>query len=141
MYTETERLAFRFDTPMVYGNLTFPEDVDFAFPRVTRSAGGDAFEMRRNFLVETAEYVTTNLTQYAQVVILQKPVRLEKVGLALHNFGGEGSLWVDVFADRDGKPGQMRRQLHVIKRMRRRGKEPGRKAGALPPLQVLPAVK
>jgi len=105
VYTETERLAFRFDTPMVYGNLTFPEDVDFAFPRVTRSAGGDAFEMRRNFLVETAEYVTTNLTQYAQVVILQKPVRLEKVGLALHNFGGEGSLWVDVFADRDGKPG------------------------------------
>lgn len=105
VYTETERLAFRFDTPLVYGNLAFPEDVDFAFPRVTRSSGGDAFEMRRNFLVETAEYVTTNLTQYAQVVILQKPVRLDKVGLALHNFGGEGSLWVDVFADRDGKPG------------------------------------
>jgi transglutaminase-like putative cysteine protease len=105
VYTETERLALRFDAPMVYGNLMFPEDVDFAFPRVTRSAGGDAFEMRRNFLVETAEYVTTNLTQYAQVAILQKPVRLEKVGLALHNFGGEGALWVDIFADRDGKPG------------------------------------
>jgi transglutaminase-like putative cysteine protease len=105
VYTETEKLAFRFDTPLVYGNLAYPEDVDFAFPRVTRSAGGDAFEMRRNFLVETAEYVTTNLTQYAQVVVLQKPVRLETVGLALHNFGGEGSLWVDVFADRDGKPG------------------------------------
>jgi transglutaminase-like putative cysteine protease len=105
VYTEAERRAFRFDTPLVYGNLAFPEDVDFAFPRVTRSAGGDAFEMRRNFLVETAEYVTTNLTQYAQVVILQKPVRLEKVGLALHNFGGEGSLWVDIFADLDGKPG------------------------------------
>ena len=105
VYTEAERRAFRFDTPLIYGNLAFPEDVDFAFPRATRSAGGDAFEMRRNFLVETAEYVTTNLTQYAQVVILQKPVRLDKVGLALHNFGGEGSLWVDVFADRDGKPG------------------------------------
>ena len=105
VYTEAQKLAFRFDTPLVYGNLAFPENVDFAFPRVTRSAGGDAFEMRRNFLVETAEYVTTNLTQYAQVVILQKPVRLERVGLALHNFGGEGSLWVDVFADRDGKPG------------------------------------
>jgi transglutaminase-like putative cysteine protease len=105
VYTEAEKLAFRFDAPLVYGNLAYPEDIDFAFPRVTRSAGGDAFEMRRNFLVETAEYVTTNLTQYAQVVILQKPVRLERVGLALHNFGGEGSLWVDVFADRDGKPG------------------------------------
>ena len=105
VYTEAQKQAFRFDLPWVYGNLAFPEEVDFAFPRVTRSAGGDAFEMRRNFLVETAEYVTTNLTQYAQVVILQKPVRLETVGLALHNFGGEGSLWVDIFADRDGKPG------------------------------------
>lgn len=105
VYTETEKRAFRFDAPLLYGNLVFPEDVDFAFPRATRSAGGDAFEMRRNFLVETAEYVTTNLTQYAQVVILQKPVHLEKVGLALHNFGGEGSLWVDLLADRDGKPG------------------------------------
>ncbi len=104
-YTEKEKRAFRFDTPLVYGNLAFPEEVDFAFPRVTSSAGGDAFEMRRNFLVETAEYVTTNLTQYAQVVILQKPARVEKVSLALHNFGGEGSLWVDIFEDRDGKPG------------------------------------
>jgi hypothetical protein len=103
--TEKEKVALRFDTPFVFGNLAFPEDVDFAFPRVTSSTGGEAFEMRRNFLVETAEYVTTNLTQYAQVVILQKPVRLEKIGLALHNFGGEGSLWVDVFADQDGKPG------------------------------------
>lgn len=103
--TEKERVSLRFDTPLVFGNLAFPEDVDFAFPRETSSAGGDSFEMRRSFLVETAEYVTTNLTQYAQVVILQKPVRLEKVGLALHNFGGEGSLWVDIFSDRDGKPG------------------------------------
>ncbi|MCE5261943.1 MAG: transglutaminase-like domain-containing protein [Deltaproteobacteria bacterium] len=105
VYTDAEKQAFRFDVPLVYGNLAFPEGVDFAFPRVTRSAGGDAFEMRRNFLVETAEYVTTNVTQYAQVVILQKPVRLETVGLALHNFGGEGALWIDIFADRDGKPG------------------------------------
>ncbi|MDP2724800.1 MAG: hypothetical protein Q8O44_00840, partial [Syntrophales bacterium] len=58
-----------------------------------------------NFLVETAEYVTTNLTQYAQVVVLQKPLSLNKVGLALHNFGGEGWLWVDIFQDNDGKPG------------------------------------
>ncbi len=105
VYTEGERRAFRYELPFVYGNLEFPEGVDFAFPRVTRSTGGDAYEMRRNFLVETAEYVTTNLTQYAQVVVLQKPIRLDKVGLALNNFGGDGWLWVDLFADRDGKPG------------------------------------
>ncbi|MBU2252256.1 MAG: transglutaminase domain-containing protein [Proteobacteria bacterium] len=107
VYTEAEKRAFLYELPFVYGNLEFPEDVDFAFPRVTRSTGGDAFEMPRNFLVETAEYVTTNLTQYAQVVILQKPLRLDKVGLALHNFGGGGWLWVDLFADRDGKPGPL----------------------------------
>jgi hypothetical protein len=62
--------------------------------------------MSRNFLVETAEYVTTNLTQYAQVVVLRKPVKLRKVGLALHKFGGDGLLWVDIFQDDQGKPGQ-----------------------------------
>lgn len=105
VFTETEKRAFRYEVPFVYGNLEFPEEVDFAFPRATRPTGGDAFEMRRNFLVETAEYVTTNLTQYAQVAVLQKPLRLEKVGFALHHFGGEGWLWADLFADRDGKPG------------------------------------
>lgn len=105
VYGEAEIKGFRFDEPFLYGNLLFPENIDFAFPGVTRSAGGDAYEMGRNFLVETAEYVTTNRTQYAQVVQLQKPVRLEKIGLALHNFGGEGALWVDVFEDRGGKPG------------------------------------
>ncbi|MDO9585574.1 MAG: hypothetical protein Q7I93_03710, partial [Syntrophales bacterium] len=58
-----------------------------------------------NFLVETAEYVTTKLTQYAQVVVLKKPLSLKKVGMALHNFGGEGWLWADIFQDNDGKPG------------------------------------
>ena len=105
VFSENEKKAFRYERPFVHGNVVFPEDVDFAFPRATRPAGADAFEMRRNFLVETAEYVTTNLTQYAQVVVLQKPVRLDKVGLALHNFGGEGTLWVDLLADRDGRPG------------------------------------
>ncbi len=56
--------------------------------------------------METAEYVTTKMTQYAQVFVISKPVKLEKVGLALHKFGGDGQLWVDLYADRDGKPGR-----------------------------------
>ena len=100
-----KKKELRYDVPFVYGNLAFPENIDFAFPRVTRQRGRNAFEMSRNFLVETAEYVTTNATQYAQVVELQKPVTLHKVALALHNFGGEGWLWVDVFKDDAGKPG------------------------------------
>jgi transglutaminase-like putative cysteine protease len=104
--TEEEKKELRYDVPFVFGNLEFPENIDFAFPRVTKAAGVNQFEMSRNFLVETAEYVTTNLTQYAQVVVLRKPVKLQKVGLALHKFGGDGLLWVDVFQDDQGKPGQ-----------------------------------
>jgi len=95
-----------YTVPFVYGNLVFPENVDFAFPRVTKARGKGAFEMSRNFLVETAEYVTTNATQYAQVVELQKPATLHQVSLALHKFGGEGWLWVDVFKDDNGRPGE-----------------------------------
>ncbi len=103
---EEDKKGLRYDVPFVYGNLEFPENVDFAFPRVTKASGVNQFEMSRNFLVETAEYVTTNLTQYAQVLVLRKPVRLQKVGLALHKFGGDGLLWVDIFQDDQGKPGQ-----------------------------------
>ncbi len=103
---EEEKKGLRYDVPFVFGNLEFPENVDFAFPRVTKATGVNQFEMSRNFLVETAEYVTTNLTQYAQVVVLRKPVKLQKVGLALHKFGGDGLLWVDIFQDDQGKPGQ-----------------------------------
>jgi hypothetical protein len=97
--------TLRFITPFVYGNLDFPEDIDFAFPRSTKASGNNAYEMSRNFLVETAEYVTTKATQYAQVVVLKKPVKLQNVALALHKFGGEGWLWLDIFQDNEGKPG------------------------------------
>jgi len=104
--TEEAKKELRYEVPVIFGNMEFPENIDFAFPRVTKAAGVNQFEMSRNFLVETAEYVTTNLTQYAQVVVLRKPVELRKVGLALHKFGGDGLLWIDIFQDNQGKPGQ-----------------------------------
>jgi hypothetical protein len=102
---EKIKKEFRYTVPFVYGNLEFPENIDFAFPRKTKTTGKNAFEMSRSFLVETAEYVTTNATQYAQVVVLNKPVQLNKIALALHKFGGDGWLWVDIFKDNQGKPG------------------------------------
>lgn len=102
---EAQKKLLRFMIPFVYGNLDFPEDVDFAFPRSATSAGANNYEMSRNFLVETAEYVTTKATQYAQVVVLKKPVKVQKIALALHKFGGEGWLWVDIFKDDQDKPG------------------------------------
>ena len=103
--SEEKRKILRFFVPLVYGNLDFPENIDFAFPRQTTASGANAFEMSRSFLVETAEYVTTKATQYAQVVVLKKPVKVQRVALALHKFGGEGWLWVDIFQDNQGKPG------------------------------------
>ena len=103
--TEKEKKELFYDAPFVFGNLEYPKDIDFAFPRTTTAAGKDQFEMSKSFLVETAEYVTTKMIQYAQVVVLNKPVKLQKIGLALHNFGGDGQLWVELLNDQNGKPG------------------------------------
>jgi len=97
----------RYIVPVLYGNLDYPENVDFAFPRGVKSSGADQFETQNNFLVETAEYVTSQRTQYAQIFVLKKPVKLKQVGLALHNFGGDGWLWIDLFKDNKGKPGAL----------------------------------
>ncbi len=97
----------RYIVPVLYGNLDYPENVDFAFPRGVKSSGADQFETQNNFLVETAEYVTSQRTQYAQIFVLKKPVKLKQVGLALHNFGGDGWLWIDLLKDNKGKPGAL----------------------------------
>ena len=101
---QLEQLAYT--KPILFGNMDFPAGVDFltATGSIQKSAA-DEFTMQKHFLVETAEYVTTKMTQYAQVFILKKPLKLAKVGLALHRFGGSGQLWVDVLADDGGKPG------------------------------------
>jgi len=103
--SEEVKKGLRYTVPFLFGNLEFPENVDFAFPRTTSASGANQYEMKKNFLVETAEYVTRGVTQYAQVFVLNKPIKLYRVGLALHNFGGEGALWVDLFKDDGGKPG------------------------------------
>ncbi len=106
--SEKDRKGLRYTVKYLYGNLEFPENMDFAFPRSTSAYGVNQYEMKKNFLVETAEYVTggeKDRKQYAQIFILNKPLKLQTVGLALHKFGGDGDLWVDILQDNGGKPG------------------------------------
>ena len=98
---------YAYSQPFNQGNTEFPQNTDFLAARdPARSVEGGQMEMRKNFLVETAEYVTTQGNQYAQTFILEKPIKLTQVGLALHKFGGTGQLWVEVLKDDGtGKPG------------------------------------
>lgn len=96
-----------YTVPFVFGNLEFPEYVDFLSSREpAQEAGGDIMEMRKNFVVETAEYVTTRGRQYAQAFILTRSMQLNHVGLALHKFNEDGQLWVELLEDDDGRPGK-----------------------------------
>jgi transglutaminase-like putative cysteine protease len=100
---ELKRLSY--SEPYVFGNLEFPENVDFLSLQWQPRQGADGtMEMQKNFLVETAEYVTTRGQQYAQTFILTKPMQLKKVGLALHKFNNDGQLWLELLKDDGGKP-------------------------------------
>lgn len=106
--SEDKLKQLRYDKQVVFGNMEFPRNINFAFARGPAQEGEeDEFVMRKNFMVETAEYVTSKMTQYVQAVIVKKPVRLNKVGLALLKFGGSGQLWIEIMDDQGGKPGQI----------------------------------
>lgn len=103
---DSEKLkTLRYRKSFVFGNLDFPIRIDFSNVRgPVETRQDNQFEMKKNFLVETAEYVTSK-DQYAQIFILQKPVQLKKVSLALHKFGGDGMLWLEIYKDKNGIPG------------------------------------
>jgi hypothetical protein len=97
--------SYKFDTPVEFGNLDFPQGVDFleSAGEIEEAADGTLM-MKKSFLVETSEYVTTRGQKFAQIFSVDSPLLLEKVSLALHNFGGAGQLWVEVLEDTDGQP-------------------------------------
>ena len=95
----------KFASEFEAGNSVFTEGINFAFLREkVETEEGKVLELKKNFLVETAEYVTGK-RQYAQVFLLDQPVMLKNIGLALQNFGGNGVVWVDLREDQNGNPG------------------------------------
>jgi len=104
---EDDLKRIQYNKRFVYGNLDFPKGVNFAFTRGPAEKQGSEYQMRRTFLVETAEYVTEKVKQYAQVTSLQKPVKLETISLALQKYGGGGQLWIEIRKDKDQRPGDV----------------------------------
>ena len=105
-----ELSAMSFNIPDTSGNLDFPMNVNFLETR-EMGAPSETGEMvlKKNFLVETAEYVTGKGQKYSQTFILDKPIQLSDIGLALHNFGGNGQIWLELYEDNgEGKPGKLK---------------------------------
>lgn len=99
--------TLRFIKPFLFGNLEFPKNLDFTSARGTasRDLSGNN-KLRKDFIVETAEYVTTRGNQYAQTFILNEPISLRNVALALNIFGGDGQYWLELYKDDGrGRPG------------------------------------
>jgi len=79
-----------------FGNMEFPTLVD-----VYQIIGNEA---TRVFDKETAEHVTSRYV-YAQAFTLENTMTLQGISLAMHKFGGDGTLYIDVVKDENGKPG------------------------------------
>ncbi len=106
--TDKELKILKYNVQHVFGNREFPRNINFlTFTSPASQGEGDTMKIKKNFMVETAEYVTTNGQQYAQTFILDRPLRLIEVGLALHKFGNEGQLWLELFKDNGGMPGEI----------------------------------
>jgi len=78
-----------------FGNIEFPNLVDTF--RVTGASGTRVLDK------ETSEYVTSTYV-YAQAVKVENDFSLDKVSLAMHKFGGDGTVFLDFVADDNGKP-------------------------------------
>lgn len=92
--------ALVYDKPFEQGNLKFPIQYDFLSAHFMDNKSG---EIKKQFMVETAEYITGKV-QFAQMFVLEEPVLLKNISLALHLFGGEGLILINLSEDGDGQP-------------------------------------
>lgn len=78
-----------------FGNMTFPNLVSLY--------NIDNDKATKIFDKETAEYVTSK-DIFAQAFSIDEPLLLQSIALALHKFGGDGAIYLDVLEDEAGKP-------------------------------------
>jgi hypothetical protein len=101
-YTLEEIKQFSVYSKRAFGNLNFPRLIDI-FSRDYQDEEGSK-TLRRSFVSETAEYVTSN-RKYSQKIEIPYPLKLYDISLALHKFGGQkGLLWLTVMKDEHNKP-------------------------------------
>ena len=81
--------------PVEFGNTAFPTLVDTY--RVVAGRGERILDK------ETSAYATS-VNVYAQAFTVVSPMLLDSVSLAMHKFGGDGSVYLDVVPDDRGKP-------------------------------------
>jgi transglutaminase-like putative cysteine protease len=79
-----------------FGNMEFPNLVDMY--QVVGDQGVRILDK------ETAEYVTSRYV-YAQAFTVENTLTLYGISLAMRKFGGDGTLYIDIVKDEDGKPG------------------------------------
>lgn len=97
----------------VFGNTNFPNLVDLYNVSEDRAT--------RVFDKETAEYVTSK-DIYAQAFTVDEPVSIKTISLAMHKFGGDGAVYIDLLEDEGGKPSLkgMRSDLLFLDKVQRK---------------------
>ncbi len=79
-----------------FGNMDFPNLVE-----IYQIIGDKGVKILDK---ETAEYVTSKYI-YAQAFRIDDPLEIEKISLAMRTFGGDGTVYIDLVYDEEGKPG------------------------------------
>lgn len=111
-YSLEEVKKFSVYSKRVFGNLDFPQLINI-FARDSHDEKGKK-TLRRSFVSETAEYVTSK-KRFAQKIEIPYPLKLYDLSLAMHKFGGQrGFIWLTVMKDEQGKPGQTIAQSNRI---------------------------
>jgi transglutaminase-like putative cysteine protease len=73
---------------------------------VETETGATGIFFDNSTISQSLDIVATRNKVYAQKVNLEFPITVTEIRLPLVKFGDEGNIWVDIFSDKDGIPGE-----------------------------------